>query len=98
MNDNLGIAYCADAKTGEVVYEERVDRAGQVYASPLLAEGRLYYVARNGRTFVLAAKPEFEQLAANSLEQRGMFNSGLIASHGRLYLRSNKYLYCLAKQ
>jgi outer membrane protein assembly factor BamB len=98
MNDNLGIAYCADARTGEIRYEERVDRAGQVYASPLLAEGRLYYVSRQGRTFVLAAKPQFEQLAVNELGERGMFNSGLIASHGRLYLRSNRYLYCLAQQ
>ncbi len=97
MNDNLGIAYCANAKTGEIAYEQRVDRAGQVYASPLLAEGRLYYVARQGRTYVLAAKPEYEQLAMNNLEERGTFNSGLIASGGRLYLRSNRYLYCLAK-
>jgi outer membrane protein assembly factor BamB len=98
MNDNLGIAYCADGKTGEILYEERVARAGQVYASPLLAEGRLYYVNRTGRTYVIAAKPRFEQLAVNTLEERGMFNSGLIASGGRLYLRSNRYLYCLAKQ
>jgi outer membrane protein assembly factor BamB len=97
MNDNLGIAYCADGKTGDILYEQRVDRAGQVYASPLLAEGRLYYVNRQGRTYVLAAKPEFEQLAVNNLEERGTFNSGLIASAGRLYLRSNRYLYCLAK-
>jgi outer membrane protein assembly factor BamB len=98
MNDNLGIAYCADAKTGEILYEQRVDRAGQVYASPLLAKGRLYYVTRNGRTYVLAAKPQFEQLAVNDLGEPGTFNSGLVASAGRLYLRSNRYLYCLSKQ
>ncbi len=59
MSEKLGIAYCAQATTGELVYEQRLDRAGQVYASPVLAEGRLYYLTRNGRTFVLAAKPEF---------------------------------------
>lgn len=98
VNDNLGIAYCAEAKTGEIVYEHRLDRAGQVYASPLFAEGRLYYLSRTGRTFVLAAKPEFEQLAVNDLGERGdTFNSGLIASHGRIFVRSNRHLYCLAK-
>ncbi len=98
MNDNLGIAYCADATTGEILYEQRVGGAGQVYASPLLAEGRLYYLARNGRTYVLAARPQFEQLAVNDLGERGVFNSGLIAAFDRLYLRSNRFLYCLAKQ
>ena len=39
--------------------------AGQVYASPVLADGKLYYVSRDGRTFVVAAKPEFELLATN---------------------------------
>jgi len=60
MSDKLGIAYCAKAETGELVYQQRLERAAQVYASPVLAEGRLYYVNRYGRTFVLAAKPEFE--------------------------------------
>ena len=53
MNDASGTAFCAKAATGEVVYEERVERAGQVYASALLADGRIYYVARDGRTFVV---------------------------------------------
>lgn len=96
-NDSLGIVYCAEAKTGEIVYEERLPRAGQFYSSPLLADGRLYYLARDGRTFVLAAKPKFEQLAVNSIGERGAFNAGLVAADGKLYLRSNQRLYCIAK-
>ncbi|MGH7378605.1 MAG: PQQ-binding-like beta-propeller repeat protein, partial [Candidatus Methylomirabilales bacterium] len=37
MHENLGIAYCAEAKSGRMVYERRVEDAGQVYASPVLA-------------------------------------------------------------
>jgi len=95
MHDGLGIAYCADAKTGEIVYEERLPRAGQFYASPLLAEGKLYCLARNGRTYVLAAKPKFEQLAVNEIGERGTFDAGLVAADGRLYLRTNQRLYCI---
>ena len=97
MHENLGIAYCAKAATGEVVYEKRLERADQVYASALLADGRLYYVTRNGKTFVLAAKPQFEQLAVNDLSDRGVFNASLAVAGNRLLLRSDKYLYCLAK-
>jgi outer membrane protein assembly factor BamB len=97
MHENLGIAYCAQAATGEVVYEQRLDRAGQVYASALLAAGRLYYVTRQGKTFVLAAKPQFEQLAVNDLSDRGVFNGSPAVAGNRLLIRSDKYLYCVGK-
>ncbi len=97
MNDVGGLAYCADAKTGEIVYEQRIDRVDQVYASPLLADGKLYYVARDGRTIVLAAQPKFEQLATNNLRDGSTFNSGFSAADGRLYVRNDRYLYCIGR-
>jgi outer membrane protein assembly factor BamB len=90
-----GIAYCADLATGNIVYEERLPRAERFYASPILAEGRIYYLARNGRTFVVAAKPQFELLAANDLGERAIFNASPVVADGRLLLRSDKTLYCL---
>lgn len=95
MNDASGTAYCAKAGTGEVVYEERVPRAGEVYASALLAGDRVYYVGRDGRTFVVAAKPRFELLATNDLGDRSDFDATPAAADGRLYIRSNKALYCV---
>lgn len=97
MHESQGIAFCAVAATGEIVYEQRLDRAGQVYASALLADGRLYYVTRQGKTFVLAAKPEFEQLAVNDLSDGGVFNGSPAVAGKRLLIRSDKYLYCLGK-
>jgi hypothetical protein len=95
MNDNLGIAYCAKAETGEVVYEQRMNRSGQVYASALLANGRVYYLTREGRTFVVAAKPEFEQLASNDLKDRSLFNGSFAVDGSRLLVRSDKFLYAI---
>jgi len=95
--DSDGIAFCAKADSGEIVYEQRLEGAGQVYASALLADGRLYYVSRRGRAFVLAAKPQFEQLAANDLADRGVFNASFTVAGQRLLLRSDKFLYCLGK-
>jgi outer membrane protein assembly factor BamB len=96
MHEATGVAYCAEAKTGNMVYEERVPGAQQVYASPVLADGRIYYIARNGRTFVVAAKPKYELLAANDLgEPRGTFNASPAVAGGRLLVRSEKHLYCV---
>ncbi|MCO6459627.1 MAG: PQQ-binding-like beta-propeller repeat protein [Pirellulaceae bacterium] len=97
MSDQLGIACCAKADSGELVYQERLSRAGQVYASPIVAEGRLYYLTRNGRVFVLAAKPQFEQLAANDLDDRTRFDGSPAVDGNRLLIRSEKFLYCVGQ-
>jgi hypothetical protein len=95
MHENLGLACCADAKTGSILYQERVAGAGQVYASPVLADGRLYYVTRKNGVFVLAAKPEFEQLSHNELGDRSTFDASPAVSGNWLLLRSDRFLYCL---
>jgi outer membrane protein assembly factor BamB len=89
-----------NAKTGEVVYEERLEPSpGQIYASPVLAAGRIYYTGRGGRTVAIAAKPKFERLADNTLETgRGVFNSSPAIAGNRLLIRSNKYLYSLGEK
>jgi hypothetical protein len=63
-----------------------------------MAEGRLYYTGRGGRTVVVAAQPKFEKLAENTLESnRGVFNSTPALAGNRLLLRSNRALYCLGE-
>ena len=94
-NDNREVAYCVEAATGKVVYEQRLNRAGQVYASALLAGGRVYYTTRDGKTFVIAAKPKFEELAANSLTDGGLFNASAAVNGKQLLIRSDKFLYCI---
>jgi outer membrane protein assembly factor BamB len=97
-----GIAHCADSETGEMVYRERLAQTGgsrggrTFYASAVLAGKRLYYVGRTGGTFVLAAKPQFEQLARNQFASDDSdFHGSPAISDGQIFLRSNKYLYCI---
>ena len=99
-HENLGVVYCVNAKTGAVVFEERLEPSpGQIYASPVLADGRIYFTGRTGRTVVIAASPKFEVLATNTLESnRGVFNSSPAVSGNRLLLRSNRTLYSLGEK
>jgi hypothetical protein len=97
MHEKLGIAYCARADTGQLIYEKRLERAGQVYASTLLADDRLYHLNRSGRMFVLAAKPEFELLGANELRDGSLFNASPAVIGRQILLRSDKHLYCIGK-
>lgn len=94
VHDN-GIAVCMALKTGETVYRQRLDGARQLYASVTAADGKLYAVTRENGTFVLAAKPEFEKLAHNKLDDAGTCNASPTVSRGQLLLRSDRFLYCL---
>ena len=93
-----GIAHCLDAKSGKIVYQERLKGTGRVYASVLLAEERLYAVSREKGTWVLAAQPEFKQLAHNVFESdRSVFNGSPAILGSTIYLRSDEKIYCIGK-
>ena len=92
-----GTAYCLDAATGKTVYRKRLSpRPGVVYASMIAADGKLYCVTQKAGTFVLAAKPKFEQLAHNTFkEDNSRVNASPIVSNGQLLMRTDRYLYCI---
>ena len=97
---NRGFACCLEADTGKVVYQQRLKISGpgdKVYASVVLAEGKLYAVSRRGGTLVLAAGRQFKELARNELGDDSVFNATPVVSDGRLLLRSDRFLYCLGK-
>ena len=95
VSDRNKIAYCLRLKDGKVIYAERF--RDQPYASALAGDGKLYIVTRYGGTYVLAAKPEFEELAHNKLDDRSTFNASPIVAGGKLFLRSDKFLYCIGE-
>lgn len=96
--DKGGILYCVHTERGEVAYEKRLrPSSGEIYATPLLADGRLYYVSRENGIFVVAAKPEFELLAHTQLEDdESLFAASPVPlPDGSVLLRSDRFLYRL---
>ena len=93
VSDRNRVAYCVDLKDGSIVYQERFP--AQPYASITYGDGKLYVVSRYDGTYVLAAKPEFEILAHNKLEEDGLFNASPAIANGNLFLRSDTHLYCI---
>lgn len=98
--DERGIVGCVNAETGEVAYRERLVPSGATfYASPVIADEKLYAVSREHGTFVLAVGPQFKQLAVNRFaDDASVFNATPAISRGQLLLRSNRALYCLGKK
>src|ERR1700761_6559046 len=55
-----GIVTCFDAKTGEVQYSERIAGGKEAFvASPVAANGKLYFTGEQGDVFVLPAAKDF---------------------------------------
>ncbi len=98
VHDQQGIAYCADPRSGRILYQERLPRGGQVYASPLLAGDRIYYLNRRGVTFVVAASPKFELIAQNDLQDGTRFDASPVPCGNRILIRSNRSLYCIGQE
>lgn len=95
--EDRGIACCLNAKTGAIVYEERLQPTpGLIYASGVIADGKLYCVSRERGTYVLSAKPTFELLAHNVIaSDTSIFNATPAIHNNRLLLRSDRFLYCV---
>jgi hypothetical protein len=84
-----GIANCTDVRTGEVHWQERMNQ--QHLASPLLAEGRLYFFGKSGKTTVIKAGKQFEKLAENLLEGDVVATPAIV--DGTIFLRTDTHLY-----
>jgi outer membrane protein assembly factor BamB len=87
-----GIATCLTAATGEIVWQERL--GGNFSASPVSAEGRLYFVSDEGETIVIAAGPEFKVLVRNPLGEKVQASPAI--SQGQIFIRTEKQLFCIA--
>jgi outer membrane protein assembly factor BamB len=80
---------CLEAATGKVVWTERI--GGKYAASPIYADGRLYFFSQDGTTTVLKPGRTFEKLATNKLDT-GFMASPAVAGKA-LYLRTRTHLY-----
>jgi outer membrane protein assembly factor BamB len=90
MVSDLGIATCLDAKTGKTHWQERL--GGNFSASPLFADGRIYFLNETGVTTVIAPGKIFRRLATNSLGDAWTMAS-MAVSGGAVFIRSADYVY-----
>jgi outer membrane protein assembly factor BamB len=95
MVDDGGAASCIDAASGERVWGPQRTVDGTVSASPILADGKLYIIDENAMTAVLAAGPEFQQIARNELDGSYTLSSP-VAVGNQLFIRTGSHLYCIS--
>jgi outer membrane protein assembly factor BamB len=90
-----GILSCYDCEGGKELWKERI---GPKYSStPLVAEGRAYFLSEEGQTAVVVPGEKLNVVAENKLtsESDEIFRAAIVPCEGQLFIRSNKFLYCI---
>ncbi|MEZ6049394.1 MAG: PQQ-binding-like beta-propeller repeat protein [Planctomycetaceae bacterium] len=98
MNDMLfmvsdnGIASCLNSRTGELYWRERL--GGDFKASPVYADGLIYFLNKTGECSVVAASNQFKKISTNQLEDE--FIASPAISNGQIFCVANRPYMSLA--
>lgn len=86
-----GIVTCFNARTGQQHFSERLGSGGGGFAaSPVAADGKIYFTSEEGTVYVLRAAPKFEVISTNSLGEMCMATPAISA--GQLFFRTRNHL------
>jgi outer membrane protein assembly factor BamB len=90
--DTQGQVYCHQAATGKLLWKKKL---GRQYSSPVSANGLVYIQNDDGLTNVIRPAEEFTPVAQNNIGEKTF--PSLAISQGRIFLRSDKHLFCIGQ-
>jgi outer membrane protein assembly factor BamB len=83
------VASAVDARTGTFIWQQRL--GGNYSASPVFADGRIYFSSEDGVTTAIAPGREFKRLSTSQID--GAMMASLAVAEGSFFLRSHSHLY-----
>jgi outer membrane protein assembly factor BamB len=94
MANDVGALTAVDAASGAKVWQERVE--GIFSASPVAADGKIYFVSETGETIVVRSGRQPAVIARNDIGARLIASPAV--SNGQIFLRSDGRLFCVGKK
>jgi outer membrane protein assembly factor BamB len=91
---DTGVVSCVDARTGKEHWRTRLE--GNYSASPIYADGRIYFLSEEGESAVIAPGKQFSLLATNRLDGQSL--ASMAVSGNSIFIRTSTHLYCLANK
>jgi outer membrane protein assembly factor BamB len=82
-----------DAETGQLCWKH--DTGAEIWASPLVADGKVYVGTRKGDMVILAAGREKHVLSTTKLD--GAITGTVAAANETVFIATMKRLYAVAK-
>jgi len=89
-----GSLSCYRAKTGDLIYREKLGSNDSFSASGVAADGKLYFPGESGNIYVVKAGTDFELLSTNPMNDICMATPAI--SEGSLFLRTHHYLVAVS--
>jgi outer membrane protein assembly factor BamB len=93
MASDRGVITCLDAKTGDEIWHENV--RGAYSASPIAADGKIYFLNEDGVGLVITAGKKYELIAKNPINEKTLASYGVL--DGSLLIRTETSLYRIKK-
>lgn len=91
-----GVLTCFNAKTGEQIYQQRINEQSIGFsASPVAANGHLYFASEGGEVYVIKAGPQYELLAINPMNEAMMATPAI--SENLLIIRGRHHVFGIAE-
>lgn len=87
-----GDVACYNAEKGDTLWTHYF--MDQFYASPVIADEKLYLLARSGTMHILSAGPEYKLISEATLGERADCTPAF--SDKKIYIRGKKNLYCIS--
>ena len=94
--NNNGVLNTFDALTGERMYRGRVGPGGAFSASPIAADGRIYFANEDGQVYVVRAGKEYVQIAVNEMGEPITATPAI--SDGLMVVRTTRAVYGVGTQ
>lgn len=86
-----GLVKCLNGADGREIWRERL--GGRYSASPVLAEGKIYFLSEQGKMTIIEAGPDFKILVENEVGEKCCASPAI--SNGCLFIRGENHLYCI---
>jgi outer membrane protein assembly factor BamB len=93
--DKQGICCCGEAKTGKVLWSERLF-GKEVTSSPIMVGDDIMAIGEDGDVFVFKASKKFEAVAKVSLKEP-VYASPAVAD-GKVFIRGTAHLFCFGNK
>ncbi len=90
---NNGMLACFEARTGKMLYKNRL--GGNFSASPVAADGRIYFPSEEGDIRVVQAGPKYQVLAVNKMDEPCMATPAI--SDGMMFVRTQHFVYGIGR-
>lgn len=93
LGNSNGVLRCFHSKTGEKIYEKRLGSGAGIIASLIAGDDKIYCASENGNVYVVAAGPEYENLAVNPMTKPCFASPAM--SEGVLFFRTTEELIAI---